>query len=207
MSNKTLVCFILDRSGSMQTHQDQTISGFNEYLQQLQKDKLDEAVFSLTTFNTVVDPIILAEPVEKVDSLSTKTYVPEGSTALYDAVYRTIKKTDEWLKDNSQGHRVLCVIQTDGEENSSRNHNERDVADLIAEKTATGFWTFVFLGADQDAWIQAQKFGVPAGNTMSYASRDTARTFMKAAAATSNYRAGNASATPDFLDPDDAAKL
>ncbi len=197
---KTLVLFILDKSGSMGAIQKQTISGFNEYLMTLKDDKSSKTLdFSLTKFDTEV---LTGEvrPVSKIKPLNTSTYLPGGATALYDSVYKTIVNGEQWEKARRGKYRILCVMQTDGQENSSRNYDQRDVADLIKAKEKSKKWSFVFLGADQDAWDAAQKFGIARGNTLSYRNAETEGTFTGAlAGATVNYTQSQSDATSSFF--------
>lgn len=168
---QTLIMFIFDRSGSMDVCRDAVISGYNEFVQDQQKKTTKgtpfiegaETTMSLTFFDTTCERVFHDQPISSVKKLTRGSYSPNGSTALYDAVVETIKSVKV-----VPGQRVLCVIQTDGEENASRRYRQRDVADLIKAQTAEGNWTFVFLGANQDAWAVAQKLNIPQGNTMSY---------------------------------------
>lgn len=146
----------------MQSVQSATISGFNEYVQSLQKDKDNEYIFTLTLFSTEAWQEIKGQSIGDVKKLTTTTYDPDGGTALYDAVCQTIKGVK-----HKKGQPVLTVIMTDGEENSSREFDEKAMADLIKEKEKEG-WTFVFLGANQDSYAKAQKYGISHANTANF---------------------------------------
>lgn len=158
---KTIVNFILDKSGSMGSVRDATISGFNEYLQTLKKDKNDYQ-FTLTLFDTDVVEAIKGERIGDVEELTNKTYSPDGMTALYDAVCSTIKGVS-----SKKGDKVLTVIMTDGGENSSKEYDEKTMKALITEKEKDG-WTFVFLGANQDSYAVAQQYGFSAQNVSNF---------------------------------------
>ena len=159
---RTNVHFILDKSGSMMGVQDATISGFNEYLANLRKDAKSKYNLSLTLFDTKVEEKYTMKPLEEVEDLSRETYMPDGMTALYDAVCRTISK----IEAGEDKH--LVVIMTDGEENSSQEYTDKDLARMIKELEKGKNWTFVFLGANQDAWIVGQKMGLSKMNTATY---------------------------------------
>jgi hypothetical protein len=145
----------------MATVQSRVISGINEYVSDLErgakKGKLD---FTLVKFDTEVQEVAVGKSIEKFGRLTARSYAPNGMTALYDAVYKTIVAAGEWLSKQKDKYRVLCVIQTDGQENSSRLYNEKQVSELVRGHVDGGFWTFVFLGADQDAWANAQRMGI-----------------------------------------------
>jgi hypothetical protein len=108
--------------------------------------------------------------------------VPRGGTALFDAVGQEIQKTKEDIRKLPRGLRpekVLFVIVTDGDENSSREYNLASVKSLIDAQKEAG-WTFQFIGADDAAW-QGQALGINTtkyrnsarGNTVMYATMDS----------------------------------
>ena len=197
----TIISFILDRSGSMETIRKNVISGFNEYINGLKKSKEKKNIlFSLTTFDTIgIERLYVVEPILKVEPLSNRNYQPRAGTPLYDAAVNTIEDLAEKVEE---GQPVLVVIMTDGEENSSVEHNEGCFKDLVEQLKARGNWTFVFMGANQDAWANAAKFGMDLGNTMQWASTSagTAKAFRGLAQSSVNYVAMMASA-------DDKAQL
>ena len=57
---------------------------------------------------------------------------------------------------------------TDGEENSSREWKLNAIRELIKTKEAAGNWTFVFLGANVDAFEQGANLGVPMAQSVRY---------------------------------------
>lgn len=84
----------------------------------------------------------------------TSTFVPRGSTALLDAIGRTIDDLGKQLEGTPEADRpnqVIIAILTDGEENCSRHHPWQSVAKLIRHQTENYHWQFLFLGANQDA--------------------------------------------------------
>ena len=76
----TLISVILDRSGSMRSVCEPTISGFNEFLrtQQRQHDG-GGTLMSLTQFDDRYEVNFVGEPIENVPELDTHSYVPRGS--------------------------------------------------------------------------------------------------------------------------------
>lgn len=160
---KVLVNFILDKSGSMEVVRDTTISGVNEYIQTLKKDENIDYTFSLTMFDTEVVRPVVDKPLAGLEPLTKSEYVPNGGTALYDAVCRTIKQAQDSVAD-----KVITVIMTDGEENSSREYDQNDMRDLIKRLEGKGNWTFVYLGANQDSYAVAMKHGFSYGNITNF---------------------------------------
>ncbi|MBM4467247.1 MAG: VWA domain-containing protein [Chloroflexi bacterium] len=196
---KVLVSFILDETGSMQVVKGPTISGFNEYVQSLrQEDNADDVRFMLTKFNSekielVHDSVKLSD----VALLDDASYSPNYLTPLYDVIGKTIKAISD------DGCNVLFVIQTDGQENYSKEFTREAIFTVIAEKKKAG-WTFVFLGADQDAWDVGMQLGLDKGNVMSYNSAETKAMFRTLSTATGCYTRSGGTLTADFFqDPQD----
>ena len=195
----TLVAYVMDASGSMRRVASATISGYNEYLNTLKDDKENEYFFGRTIFNSsrtdIQDPL----PIEFVEELDTKTYIPNFQTPLVDATYDTIIRAEKEAR-KLHDPRVLIVIQTDGLENASH----RSTADLNAliQKMTKKSWEFLFLGADQDAWAQAQEFGIKQDWAVSY-DNDPAQVqqvFHATAVSNTAYAAAGAGAASDSLD-------
>jgi len=195
-ATRTLVNYIIDESGSMWDVADKVRSGFNEYKQEVAKNTDGELLFTVTKFNTRETILHAAVPVNDVPDLDESSYYPGGGTALYDGVANTIKAVEKAVDKDTK---VITVIMTDGGENSSIENTEQNVFKLIRSKEKEGNWTFVFLGADQDAWSQAQKMGISRGNSMSYASSGTSGTMRGLSSATVTATASAAPMTYDFF--------
>jgi hypothetical protein len=123
MSQRTLVTFLLDRSGSMGSIINETITAFNEYLQGLLTGEGSGLVdFTLVTFDTQsMDKVCVAVPVVQAPKLSRENYVPRAGTPLIDAAVTTLKAVEASLEKGGNP-KVVMVIQTDGQENSSVKH-------------------------------------------------------------------------------------
>jgi uncharacterized protein with von Willebrand factor type A (vWA) domain len=158
-----LVNVILDKSGSMSTKVQDVIGGFNLYLDELAKEQAVDYGFSLTLFDTVVEMKYTGAPLASVAKLDGSSYRPSGNTALFDAVGNTVQTVSTESFD-----KIITVIMTDGEENSSREWTLRAIRELIKTKEAAGNWTFVFLGANLDAFEQGADLGVPLQNIVRY---------------------------------------
>lgn len=202
MSKKTLINFILDKSGSMDSVLDATISGFNEYLATLKKDKKVEYEFSFTLFDTIVEQRNVESKLKLIKKLDRESFVPSGMTALYDAVCKTIKDVD-------YDGKVITVILTDGGENSSREYNMETMRSLIKEKEKTGKWTFVYMGANQDSYAVAQNYGFATGNITNFkaTTRGMGAAFTTMAMNTSSLANSEGDITLDFFSVEDQSKL
>jgi hypothetical protein len=93
--------------------------------------------------------------------------------------------------------RVLCVVMTDGEENSSRETTGEQVKQIIGSRETQGDWTFVYIGASPDAW--AQDMGLAAQNVAAYDANAPAASFRRLSESTSRFRRKAARASSDFL--------
>lgn len=165
----TELVFILDRSGSMNGLEKDTIGGFNGMIE---KQKAEGEKVNITTvlFDDEVEIIHDRFPVEIVQPLTDKEYYVRGCTALLDAVGESIKKVDNIQKHLPEEHKagkVLFVITTDGLENSSVEFSHKAIRDMIEEKKECG-WEFLFLGANIDAGKEAEKIGIARERSVTY---------------------------------------
>ncbi len=159
---KTEIAFILDRSGSMQSIRQDTIDAFNTFLRD-QQAAPDQARFTLVFFETETDVRHVSIPIAEVVPLDLETYVPNGGTALLDAIGETIDKLGQRLATIPEADRpeqVTIAILTDGEENSSRHYNWHQIADRIKHQTEKYAWEFLFLGAGPDTIASAARMGI-----------------------------------------------
>lgn len=181
---KTYVTFVLDETGSMMSIKDDTIGGFNQYLGDLKKSN-NPVFFSLLKFDSNrVEKVCIDKPVSEVPELNSDTYRPGAMTPLIDAVMGAIKATEEAVKDKDA--QVVVVVQTDGQENASREHSRQALAQKVKEKTEAG-WLFTFLGAGIDAWGEAQSLGFNLGNTIAYGRDKSVEAFGVASRATQTF--------------------
>ena len=164
------IAFVLDRSGSMESCREATIGGFNSFLQEQQKTE-GLARLTLILFNDEYLVPIDALPVAEILPLSSDSYVPRGSTALLDAIGRTIDELGARLAALSEKDRpmqVIVAILTDGLENSSQDYTWQQIADVIKQQSEQYRWTFLFLGANQDAIATAAQMNITATNAAAY---------------------------------------
>jgi hypothetical protein len=171
----TIVSFLLDRTGSMDSIKDETIGGFNAYLDALQAEAGDLVVFTLLQFDSQsIDTLYAGAKLSEVQRLTPESYQPRAYTPLIDACFKTIKATEETIARRRDKARVIVVLQTDGQENASREHKIEELRDLIERRKAEG-WQFIFLGADIDAYETAGRFGILKEATLSYSGKRSRR--------------------------------
>ncbi|MDY0290039.1 MAG: VWA domain-containing protein [Sphaerochaeta sp.] len=162
MANKeSELVFILDKSGSMTGLENDTIGGFNSLLK---KQNSEEGVARVTTVLFDHRYTLLHDrlPLNEVELLTAQEYEPEGTTALLDAVGRTIDSILENLSGTPKESypSVLVVIITDGEENASKDYSLQRIRKRIEFCKESQGWEFLFLGANIDAFAAAEEIGI-----------------------------------------------
>jgi len=166
--------FLLDRSGSMQSCRDDTIGGYNSFIE---SQKELGGTMTLIQFDHEYLVTYTAKPIGEVEPLTRQTFVPRGSTALLDAMGRAIK---DW-----KGSAPTVIVLTDGLENSSNKYTKAHIKDLVEQKEKDG-WIFMYLGANHDAFGEAQSLGIAPARTLNYDPTKTPEAFTQLTAALSH---------------------
>jgi len=169
-TKRTELVFILDRSGSMAGLESDTIGGFNSLLHK-QKTEPGEATVTTVLFDTEYDLLHDRIDIKGIESITSKDYYVRGSTALLDAIGKTVNKIDNVQKHtgaNAKADKVLIVIITDGLENSSKEYSAKQVRELVEQQKNEFKWEFLFLGANIDAIATAGKFGIGADRAVDF---------------------------------------
>ena len=193
----TEIVLVVDESGSMMHRKEATISAINEFLD-TQKQSPNPAWITMTFFHTMeVRTPISGEDLVKVANLTAKDYNPANGTPLYDAVGKTVREIEKRRENVKSEDRpaVLFIIVTDGEENSSHEFKKDGILALIKEKETNDGWTFVYIGAQRDAWQDGMQIGTHQANTLGYQAATPAAdltafagTFKTLSASTVSYR-------------------
>lgn len=167
---QTRVAVILDRSSSMLSMRAEALSAFNKQVEAVQKKvKGMETKFTFVTFSTVADePTIFNQSVEKIKPLTEDQYVPDGMTAMYDAVGFTLDKLTALPEYSDKDCSFLVVIISDGQENNSRHFTAEAIASRVKALTETGRFTFTYMGANQDLRQVSRTLNIPMQNTMAF---------------------------------------
>lgn len=194
-NNLTELVFILDRSGSMSGLEGDTIGGFNAMLQK-QRELDGECRITTVLFDNRYELLHDRIDIRAVRELTEKEYFVGGSTALIDAIGRTIDKLVNVQKNTAEEYRaekVMVVIITDGEENSSREYPLQKVKAMIEREKEKYGWEFVFLGANIDAVQTAGQFGISSSRAVDYVpdSAGTTLNFEVMSEAVAQYRQAN----------------
>lgn len=167
---KTELVFILDKSGSMHGLEQDTIGGFNSMLQK-QKELDGECRITTVLFDNRYELLHDRIDIRAVSSMTEKEYQVGGTTALLDAIGRTVQKLVSVQKNTAKEYRadrVLFVIITDGQENASREYSSDRVKEMIQLEKEKYGWEFVFLGANIDAVETAGRLGISRDRAVDY---------------------------------------
>lgn len=159
--NKELdVVFLLDRSGSMQGSEQDTIGGYNSYLDKQRKNKYNTKITTVL-FDDKYEVVHNRKDIKDIKNLTEKEYYVRGCTALLDAIGKTINNLDKKVKDN----KVLFVITTDGLENASKEYSKDKIKALIEQHPN---WEFIYIGANIDSYSEGTSLGIERKNISNY---------------------------------------
>lgn len=164
-----IVC-ILDRSGSMHALVTDTIGGYNSFLA-AQKKKTGRAEVTTVLFDNQYEKLVDAVPLADAPAMTDKDYYARGMTALLDAVGRTVADTLGQMEKKGicpEKRKVLFLIMTDGQENSSHEYNKQTVKALIDMTKDKYHWNYVFMGANIDSVAEAAALGIDAKHAANY---------------------------------------
>lgn len=167
---ETDITMILDRSGSMGSIAAETIDGFNRFLQE-QRLLPGRACLTLVQFDDLYEVLYVARDLNEVPNLDYDTFQPRGATALLDAIGMSIRLATSRVLSvppKDRPAQVIFVILTDGLENASSRFERRLVFDMIKHQRQTNNWTFLFMGANQDAISEAGSLGIPEEAAMNF---------------------------------------
>lgn len=186
----TEIVVVLDRSGSMASIRADMEGGFDSFIADQRKLPGDCSV-TLAQFDGVYEIVYQGKPLSGVPPLSLE---PRGSTALLEAICKTIDATGDRLAalpDDERPERVLFVVITDGQENASAPGYTSDlVLEKVKRQTEEYSWQFVFFGANQDAIATAGAMGINVATNFAANSAGTAQAIRSLNVGTSNYRGG-----------------
>lgn len=169
--NLTELVFILDRSGSMQGLEGDTIGGFNAMIEKQKKKKPGEAFVSTVLFDDRAEVLHDRLKVSDVQAITEKEYYVRGCTALLDAVggaIHHIGNIHKYARPEDVPEHTLFVITTDGMENASRRYSVWRVKELIQRQKEKYGWEFLFLGANIDAVETAGNLGIAPDRAVNY---------------------------------------
>lgn len=171
-NNYTHIALVIDRSGSMSAGWQDVVGGYKQLVAD-NKAQSDKCTFTVVAFDDAFE--VLEDFTDVKDVKDELTIKPRGWTALLDAVGKTINMVGESLsklEEKERPGKTILMVQTDGEENSSKEFTKEQIKKMIAEQTEKYSWVFMFLGASLDSVQEAKSWGIDSSRTMVYDSND-----------------------------------
>jgi len=174
------IVILLDKSGSMDENKEQTIAGYNGFLEsQKQLENSEKCLVSLYTFSNNVETVYENVLLSEATNLTLENYQPDGNTALYDSMADVLSK----IADNE---RTIFLIITDGAENSSEHYNNINIREMIENKKE--FMESVYIGSNQDAILAGNEIGSQI--SINYNDNNTPQVYKNLSAAMTRIRTG-----------------
>ena len=161
--NLTELVFILDRSGSMQGLEGDTIGGFNAMIEK-QKKEPGEVLVSTVLFDDQTEVLHDRVKLGEVRPITEKEYDVGGCTALLDAVggaIHHIGNIHKYARSEDVPEHTLFVITTDGMENASRRYSAQKVKEMIRRQKGKYGWEFSSWGPISMRWKRRAIWGSP----------------------------------------------
>lgn len=161
-NNTTELIFIIDRSGSMQGLEKDTIGGLNSMIEK-QKREDGRCFASTVLFDSPAEVLHDRVDLQKVRPITEKDYFVRGCAALMDAVGGAIDHIGtihKYARMTDVPTHTLFVIITDGMENAGSIYSRQKVKKMIEHQKRRFGWEFVFIGANIDAAETAGGFGI-----------------------------------------------
>ena len=181
--NYAVIC--LDETASMRGNENRVVSSLNEYVSGLPEDTL----VTVFKFNSVSWSNLYDGPKSAWRDVTRADYNPTAMTPLLDSIAKTIEHAK---KLTSAEDKVFIMIDTDGEENCSKEETVDSVKALVQRQKDAG-WEFWFMANSIDS-IQATKIGetgyVLGMNVASNVHRDRNRAYGAQVMATTSYFSG-----------------
>lgn len=166
--NYTDISIVVDRSGSMESIRGDMEGAIKHFLDE-QKKVDGKCTVSLYEFDNAYNSVYENVPVKE-----TKDYTlnPRGMTALNDAIGRTINSLGEKYRKMPEDERpgkIFFIVVTDGHENASKEFGGDKIKEMVKHQSDVYNWSFVYLGANQDAVLTGANLGFTIDNSMTYA--------------------------------------
>ena len=199
---KTEIIAILDRSGSMSSCANEAIGGFNNFLNE-QKLIPGEARMTLVLFDDQYERLYEGKHLVDAKMLTPDVYYARGMTALLDAIGRTLEEQGKRIAIDMWAEKVIVCIVTDGLENASKEYTDGRISGMIKHAESKG-WSFIYLGANQDAFQVGATIGISPQFTQSYAgtAAGTQVAYANLSATASSLRTGSVTAVTSTVTPD-----
>ena len=165
------VAAIIDRSGSMMGKEDDTLGGINKTFEVLkeERDETTKINVSVKLFDHEETMLFRSIDLEEVRNITREQYQPRGQTALLDAMGNTLTYfMEKKLRNPNAYNSCVIYVVTDGIENASKRFTSKTVKELITSAETSYNIKVLYLGANQDAIMEANKYGINPNQAMNY---------------------------------------
>jgi len=166
----TEIILIMDRSTSMTRIREKAIEGFNAFLEE-QKKAPGQVLLTLVFFSRDYEVFVDRMDINEIAPLNEDSYVHKRGTALLDTMGPTLEGLEKRIEDTEEDERpekVVVAVITDGEDVDSWQYSTKAIRYMIKFLHGTYGWEFVFIAANQDAFIAAAEIGIPRKSSMSF---------------------------------------
>lgn len=183
-NRKSRFHFIIDRSGSMYNCKGNLLKALNEQIEYLRKISFDnpneDIKSALHFFNHDISSLHVGIEAKHVPLINEGEYIPDGNTALYDAIGQIASREYKITKEAVEGNKVnsVFVILSDGYENASKYFTFESTRSLILEMQESGY-VFVFMAAFADGHKVAENLMVRKENTRVFSKSELKSEFDK----------------------------
>ena len=157
MKKEMDIVFLLDRSGSMRGTEEDTIGGYNSYIE---TQKNNNVLVTTILFDDKYEMLYNRKNIKEVKPLNNKKYYVRGCTALLDAIGKTIT-----YMDKEKAKKVLFIITTDGLENASKEYTKNQIKEMIEGHKN---YEFMYIGANIDSYSEGSSIGISKKNIANY---------------------------------------
>ncbi len=159
---KLEVRFVADKSGSMYSWRRRVVEGSNAYLGRMRNDSRGKTAYlRLVTFDSMGTDVLRQGLGGEIADLKYEEYVPRALTPLYDNLAAALNDNIEQDTD------YVVVLFTDGIENASKGEfSQLSALRALVERKQKAGTIVIYLGANIDAWQQAEPMGIPKERVM-----------------------------------------
>ena len=196
MANKLQeVVALIDRSGSMAGKVTDAVGGFNSTLEVLRHEQTDNSIINVSVklFDHEEQMLIRSIPLDEVKPLESSQFIPRGQTGLLDAMGNTLTFfMEKKLMDPNAYDCCTIYVVTDGMENCSKTFTSQRIKDMIKSADEKYNIKIIYLGANQDAILEAGNLGINPGQAINYSEsrEETEAAYRSAAAMIGRHRSG-----------------
>ena len=167
-----------------------TIGGYNKFLSD-QKDLEGRALLTLVLFDHNYELVFDRVDISRVPKLDSQTYQIGGTTALNDAIGKTVNNLYQKItktKGANVPSRILFLIITDGLENASREFTTKQVQEIVNDKREHYGWEFIFLGANIDSFAVGATLGTQYNSNFTQNTKGVSNLYETISLVTTQYR-------------------